>query len=170
MTDTEKKFVELLTQFNDFHNENYINELANTESAMVNNFSFHKDEVAHAIAVDENAKHNFLALASAWVKKLSDMYDADCYDDRNQLSCLTGYCLAYNLSYQKKRIPDIPGTNSFTERIARDHRTLQQTFSALVFCFIAFVYPDITLKGCSKVGYKGEQYKFDEYWWDMPLV
>ena len=103
-------------------------EIASYFSREVNNFCF------NPIAVAEEVKTSHLMkdLDLCWIKILSD--PAYRTDLRNEKSALTGRQLA-EIPFIAKKIAliDNPKMEEVAKIMATDHRTLQQTFSGLVF-------------------------------------
>lgn len=103
-------------------------EIASYFSCEVNNFCF------NPIAAAEEQKSSRLMkdLDLCWIRILSD--PAYRTDLRNEKSALTGRQLA-EIPFIAKKIEliDNPKMEDVAKRMAMDHRTLQQTFSGLVF-------------------------------------
>lgn len=103
-------------------------EIASYFSREVNNMFFKPD----TIAVEQKNSRQMKELDLCWIKTLSSYsYRTDL---RNEKSALTGRLLAGIPFIAKKiELTDNPKMEDVAKRMAMDHRTLQQTFSGLVF-------------------------------------
>lgn len=94
----------------------------------VNNFSFHPDNIAQEQKTSKYMKD----LDICWIKTLSSYTYRT--DRRNEASAETGRQLAEIPFIQRKiELVNNPKMEEVAKRIEMDHRTLQQTFSKLVF-------------------------------------
>lgn len=85
------------------------------------------------------AKQNFTEMAVAWVHELYDMKLCSEYDGRNEFAVFIGAdlddCLARfapGINYRLTKFG-----RAFAEQFRREHRTLQQSFSSIVFLFLS---------------------------------
>ncbi len=103
-------------------------EIASYFSREVNNFCFNPKVTAEELKSSRLMKD----LDLCWIRILSD--PAYRTDLRNEKSALTGRRLA-DISFIAKKIAIInsPKMEEVTKIMTMDHRTLQQTFSSLVF-------------------------------------
>ena len=104
-------------------------EIAKYFSYEVNNMFFKPDKIAE----EQNGSRQMEDLDICWIKVISDSgYRTDL---RNEASAKTGRQLA-EIPFVKRKMESV--SNEKMEKVAKemaiDHRTLQQTFSGLVFC------------------------------------
>ncbi len=104
-------------------------EIAKYFSREVNNMFFKPDKIAE----EQNGSRQMEDLDICWIKVISDSgYRTDL---RNEASAKTGRQLA-EIPFVKRKMESV--SNGKMEKVAKemaiDHRTLQQTFSGLVFC------------------------------------
>lgn len=98
----------------------------------------------------EEVKTRFSTISLLWIKKLTQLYDGGWYDLRSEYSAKTsseiskllGDSLAtFHPEYQgyvdRYSEEDFSFEVDFVEEKARTHRTLQQTFSGIVFRWLA---------------------------------
>lgn len=103
-------------------------EIAKYFSHEVNNMFFKPDKIAE----EQNGSRQMEDLDICWIKVISDSgYRTDL---RNEASAKTGRQLA-EIPFVKRKMESV--SNGKMEKVAKemaiDHRTLQQTFSGLVF-------------------------------------
>lgn len=103
-------------------------EIAKYFSREVNNMFFKPDKIAE----EQNGSRQMEDLDICWIKVISDSgYRTDL---RNEASAKTGRQLA-EIPFVKRKMESV--SNGKMEKVAKemaiDHRTLQQTFSGLVF-------------------------------------
>ena len=103
-------------------------EIAKYFSREVNNMFFKPDKIAE----EQNGSRQMEDLDICWIKVISDSgYRTDL---RNEASAKTGRQLA-EIPFVKRKMESV--SNEKMEKVAKemamDHRTLQQTFSGLVF-------------------------------------
>lgn len=138
-----------------------IKKLCNSISDMVNSFSFKPEKLTEAILKDTLSRATFKQIALLWVDRLSN---AKYFDGRNEYSVETSKKIANldnikeSIIFYKKMLLDeefnlsnclsvdhifktavrikCPVPVIVVEFMAREHRTLQQTFSSLVFYFL----------------------------------
>lgn len=103
-------------------------EIASYFSREVNSFCFKPK----AAAEEQKSSRLMKDLDLCWIKILSD--PAYRTDLRNEKSALTGRQLA-EIPFIARKVEqlDNPKMEDVAKRMAMDHRTLQQTFSGLVF-------------------------------------
>ena len=104
-------------------------EIAKYFSREVNNMFFKPDKIAG----EQRDSRQMEDLDICWIKVISDSgYRTDL---RNEASAKTGRQLA-EIPFVKRKMESV--SNGKMEKVAKemaiDHRTLQQTFSGLVFC------------------------------------
>lgn len=99
----------------------------------VNNFSFHPDNIAQEQKTSKYMKD----LDICWIKTLSSYTYRT--DRRNEASAETGRRLAEIPFIQRKiELVNNPKMEEVAKKMEMDHRTLQQTFSGLVFYHFMF--------------------------------
>lgn len=99
----------------------------------VNNFSFHPDNIAQEQKTSKYMKD----LDICWIKTLSSYTYRT--DRRNEASAETGRRLAEIPFIQRKiELVNNPKMEEVAKKMEIDHRTLQQTFSGLVFYHFMF--------------------------------
>lgn len=165
--------------------DNICKSFARDMESAVNNFGFNPKEIVDAIMSDENALTAFSRISAMWIRALSFLSkDSWMYDDRNAYSVLRGAYLEEDDLFKKwmdetspidadqlrevnkvfqGRRGNIPLMElSVVESVLRYHRTLQQTFSKLVFLFV-----DKTVSEVQRL--KKEEF-LEEQWWKAPLI
>ena len=107
-------------------------------SNSVNCISFHADEIADGIIrnmeASETCRMKVYEICGSWMEVLKEQYRHQRYDERNRYSAMIGNILS-------DVIPNItdpgdPVRKYLTDPMSREHRTLQQTFSGLLFLVI----------------------------------
>jgi hypothetical protein len=128
--------------------------LAEKMDNFVNNFTADLDGFVDALKKeDESLKVRFATISLFWIKKMNKYLEQDWFDLRNQYSIETsdkirkilGESLenfhpeytGYLDPYYREEEEDQPFEVEFVEKMARTHRTLQQTFSGLVFHWLS---------------------------------
>ena len=175
MRDNERLFVEMVSDIMDWKKVDGEEKKKKKRiiSDMVNNMCFNPNDVVKAIRDDGVATWNMTAIAARWIQLLDWQYKKNLYDGRNEYSVAFSQTLMQNevvnrivSKYGFKEINDEmfmprainmnPSFFSFVAlSMAMDHRTLQQTFSKLVFYFLKDEY--------------NLQFS-DEYWADCPMI
>lgn len=105
-----------------------VKEIARYFSYEVNNFLFKPEK----IATEQKDSADMKDLDLCWIKILADRnYRTDL---RNEQSAITGRLLA-TVPFIKKRLESVDNSKmaEVAEIMSCDHRTLQQTFSSLIF-------------------------------------
>ena len=105
-----------------------VKEIARYFSYEVNNFLFKPEK----IATEQKDSADMKDLDLCWIKILADRnYRTDL---RNEQSAITGRLLA-TVPFIKKRLESVDNSKmaEVAEIMSYDHRTLQQTFSSLIF-------------------------------------
>lgn len=129
MKKTDKIFVKIFVQ--KLAEENVDGtELATLAGSMVN---------SNAIQKQPNARKNFEKIALSWIHELYDMKLRDAYDGRNEFSVRIGAVLYNFLPIVAPRFKYelSPIGMQFSAKFSREHRTLQQSFSSIVFSFLS---------------------------------
>ena len=107
-------------------------------SNSVNCISFHADEIANWIVknmeASEACRLKVYEICGSWLEVLKEQYRNHRYDERNRYSAMIGNILADVIPDISD--PDSPVRKYLSEPMSREHRTLQQTFSGLLFLVI----------------------------------
>lgn len=127
----------------DFINlENYeqINgrKLAGEFDDYVNSLSCDNEAAVNTMLKAENVEY-YKRLSIAWIKKLHEMYTNRLYDGRNEYACKLGNTIYNEMTEHINYTEDI-SVNDFVTTMSRNHRTLQQSFSSIVFLFLSKIY------------------------------
>ncbi|PLS19003.1 hypothetical protein CVD28_00960 [Bacillus sp. M6-12] len=152
--------------------------LANQMDNFVNNFSADTEGFVEAMKVeDEETKIRFATISLFWVKKLNDYLEKDWYDLRNKYSVetcqqiskflgedlqsfypeYTGHLDPYYNEEEEAEEWKIEFEVNFVEKMARTHRTLQQTFSEIVFHWLTVMNESMENEFFIKVSKKIEE-------------
>lgn len=134
-------------------------------SILVNCFGFRPNETLESICADEDLHGSFLKLSAYWIVALCMMQEKKfLIDGRNEYSAKTAAKLACIREFQlflKGQVGDLADARKSLERTPRgdacmelltvhkmltQHRTLQQTFSGMVFSFLKSELPEINEK------------------------
>ena len=100
----------------------------------INSFSLRNREFLEEMKVQEpKIRERWTLICLLWVLKLASFYENGFYDLRNAKSCEYGYVFKNNFVGTFPDIKDYKFENDFVELMAKNHRTLQQNFSRLVF-------------------------------------
>lgn len=114
-------------------------DLANEASRMCNVLRLDTEKTVTEVREDNESSEIFLnQIALPWVIKLNEMAQSEKYDDRNEMSVTIGaafYRVASQLEYLPCRLT--AWSKDFVEGMSREHRTIQQTFSGIVFLYLA---------------------------------
>ena len=126
--------------------------------SFVNSFSFDKKGFLEGVLSNEETKNYFTEVSMLWVLKLSWFKEKNWFDGRNEYSVNTGAIIKDALSDEIAELKfkydghlsedeysdesseygePVPYELMLIERISRGHRTLQQSFSGLVFEFLS---------------------------------
>lgn len=172
---------EIVRLFNECNNGSMV---AGTVSDFVNSYSFDSAGfVKEMIAQPKKTQILFTNTCFVWIDKLSRLLKEDRYDERNKYSVetadkikkllgeklekITAKYKGYNLSgYCDEKLPF---ELMFTESMSREHKTLQQSFSSIVFRWL-IVLKDLELNEefteCSSI--IGSE--FDRKYYNTPLI
>lgn len=137
-------------------------ELSGAISNVVNCFVFRPDEYLSGISSDPDLHRSFRKLSAYWIIALCMMRENRMVDERNEYAAITASKLAgirpvhdflkvqtdEDLSKARKALERRPGKDLGLEPLTvynmlTMHRTLQQTFSGLVFTFLKSEVPEI---------------------------
>ena len=121
-------------------------------SLAVNCFGFPYKEMYEKIVSFDNSKEVFKNIAYTWLYTLSAIDKSGKYDGRNEYSCCTATkLLRTKMVVWNSEVDDIydyPQTNAsigkiFSYMLIHEHKTLQQTFSKLVFYYFYMEWNNI---------------------------
>lgn len=132
-------------------------EIASYFSSKVNNFLFRPD----AFAEEQKGSRQMEDLDILWIKVLSD--DDYRTDARNKASAVTGRKLA-RIPFIKRKMELVNNEKmqEVAEKMSLDHRTLQQSFSGLIFCHL--------LQSCNKREYQILVGTMGDSFYRLPLI
>lgn len=140
--------------------------LSQEAALMVNTFSPGAAKLVETMLVDDDVREPFLELSLAWVEQLAAIYDEQSYDDRNEYACRVGaaiVALPAFAPYKNSEVSEV--AKQFAKRFRHEHRTLQQTFSGVVFRFLQATLPQGTLHDDDTSGVFG-----CSDWYRTPLI
>ena len=162
-----EKFVEQVRDLKD------VAEAYNTCNRVINSFGVARKNIAEELYI--GARKNFEDILFAWVQVLAWMYNKNLKDPRNEAS---GYTCRLLMKEWRTRdlIPDslklsdreiwglvnygefrnATDAEMFAARMAKNHRTLQQTFSSIIFWYIHSYLPEYALR--------------DDGWYNVPFI
>lgn len=171
-----------------FKTEEDAKKLAELVSDFVNNMSCNIKEFVEAMSEqDSELKNQFTDICLCWIKKLNYFSEKKWFDLRNQYSVETANSLNKILKVEVDAVaPDYKGSMDeynfrnemgkgvqfetlFTERLGNTHRTLQQTFSSIVFMWL-YKMEDFEVSDNYKLISSKVQSNFDEYIWNTPFI
>lgn len=130
-------------------------------SNSVNNFFVNSREIAEALFDSKKASITMDHIAAAWVAVLNGQYKQEAYDDRNAYSTKIGQqlyklpdiaafirkngCAEYApyMRDKKKTLTCYHTGMYVADYMSREHRTLQQTFSEIVFLYLKQKFPKL---------------------------
>ena len=161
--DYEEMFLDMLANWKT-DDADFIREAYSTANMMVNNYSFDRKGYADRIMENPKAKKTFHGICGDWINNFATNPTVwQIRDDRNQLSLERAKIL--NRSNIDSLIFQNTKSQGKYEKFIRlwmsdSHKTLQQTFSCVIFCFVDRLYynkldPELKLK---------------ENWWRLPLI
>lgn len=128
----------------DFINlENYeqINghKLADEFDDYVNSLSCDNEAAVNTMLKAENVEY-YKKLSIAWIKELHEMYTNQLYDGRNEYACKLGNAIYNAMTGYIEYAEGNASVNDFVAIMSRNHRTLQQSFSSIIFLFLSKAY------------------------------
>ena len=129
-----RKFIEMLK-----NSECNGADLANEASRICNVLCLSTEKIVSEIRESSEASNVFLNfIALPWIGKLYEMEQKGLYDGRNEIAVKTGAAL-YKTSVQLDFVSCKPTdlNNDFVLAMSREHRTIQQSFSGIVFQYLA---------------------------------
>lgn len=181
-----------------FKEESNVETLVSTFENFVNNFIVDTKKFNESLKNEEEAvKVRFATISLLWIKKCNYLYLQDFYDLRNEYSVKIASEI-YNLLGDKLKdfYPEYEGYNKedlksyaekredakngvkpspqsfevlFVELMARSHRTLQQTFSGMIFNWLYIMSESMNTELFIEVG-KVIQSNFDDGFYLTPMI
>ncbi len=162
MTQTERKVVDTLKDSmvkETVNGEeviiNKVKDLCKDMSNMVDNLTFHPEEVLNEISIDSIAKGYFNEIALYWIAQLKKDMMSKNFDMRNESAAIKGTILSQLNSinddgYYDKNLADTSKLSVeeimedsryfIPEKIvayfSREHRQTKQNFSDMIFCYL----------------------------------
>lgn len=142
--------------------ETFKNRYGRLFSDAINCFGLNSKGIAEALHSTPEGIENMNALAGCWLKTLAGQNEARSYDGRNEYSVKTGVKLAEDSGVKKlideqaafdpygragKRDKDYTFAMYASDYMGREHRTLQQSFSGIIFRYLKLLFPDLTVNG-----------------------
>lgn len=153
-------------------------------SDFVNNFVFDKKGFfEEMLRQSKDIKERFTKVCLAWIKKLNYLGYKNWYDERNKYSILTAESIAeilkensifnglgYNGCIKRSEVynKNLPFEIEFAERMGEIHRTLQQSFSSIVFEWMYNLVDDVN-KDYAEIG-EAIKSNMDESFYRTPLI
>ena len=130
LSDSEKKLIEIMCGRLEMDERTKA-----VISESVNCLSFHADEISDAIVksmeTSEACRMRVYEICGSWMEELRQQYRQHRYDERNRYSAMVGNILSDVIPDMTQ--PGSPVRKYLTEPMSAEHRTLQQTFSGLLF-------------------------------------
>ena len=114
-------------------------------SDICNNLFYNFRELVTRLSENEKAKENMEALSAEWVRVLHKQREEHRYDARNEYSVSVGEEL-YSMHQSEPWMKENPIFREIAGEMGFQHRTIQQTFSGLIFEFLNKVHPEIALE------------------------
>ena len=114
--------------------------LFNSLDGVINHICFTPYGLVADILSNEDTKHSFGKIATCWLKMQSKN---EHFDDRNQYSIETAKAIMSSEGVEEVLAPvedDDVWVKEFCEKMSKNHRTLQQTFSGIVFYYLHSVW------------------------------
>lgn len=164
-------------EFNESLDRKKVERLVSLFCNEVNSFSYKTKDIADELAEDRYVKNIFLEMCESYVISLHLSFINRFYDDRNRIAVERGNRL-YHLGISNSGLTEgiekeikscrpINLPSYFAALMSREHRTLQQSFSSIVF-YMLYTYGRQTLrKEIDKAIKRNELYSD---FWRMPLI
>lgn len=142
------KIYDTITQ--NLEHTDQIQALSAAISDEVNNLFFPCETIVEELLNDDVARKRFLHIALQWIRSRAEDFNHGFYDGRDEASAKISSELL-NSCYIQKKLKYEGASAEFAKRLVygsrktgfgddlvlcRMHRTLKQTFSSLVFCFL----------------------------------
>jgi hypothetical protein len=157
-------------------------------STAMNTFGIHYDELVDALRHPDVCQV-FRSVAYAWIKTLQAMYSADRYDGRNEYSATVASKLVNTMAFAKHKDattwdgnptfrelslwakrhnewPDVGGIVAY--QMMRQHRTLQQSWSGVVFRFLVKDFNEAENKEVEQA--MADVCYDPAHWWHTPMI
>ena len=141
-------------------------------SLACNTFTLDIDGFMEQVREDRILAKKWESICWYWVESLARRYDDKDYDGRNKQSCYIGSLLQRAIDDKYKPLPELPRTDftkAYIAWMAYDHRTLQQTFTRLVFLWLRYLADE---KGNRKA-IRAVRYaisKVGDRWYSLPMI
>lgn len=182
-----QKFIDFLDEndFSEIDTKQIPKEILDIFSGMANCLIFPFEKMCDLILQSPQATENFCSIAYNWLFMLNKMYIQQRFDLRNQYACVTANKLLKtpakisaipyvieehyvdNSCFWDECATDTPVGEFFAKKMAKEHRTIQQTFSELVFYFVYKMEEktdaEFSLSRCNQEGLVSK-------FWHCPLV
>lgn len=165
-----------------FKEEKNPSKLARIMEDFVNNFLVDIDGFVEALKQEEESvKIRFSTICLLWVKKLNFYKKEDWFDLRNQYSVETCEKIQHILGNDLELfIPEYKGYIDeeqeienfeilFVEEMGKAHRTLQQTFSGIVFKWLKDMHEVMEEEFFNRISQKIKS-NFDEDFYRTPMI
>ena len=114
-------------------------------SDICNNLFYNFRELVTRLSENEKAKENMEALSAEWIRVLHKQREEHRYDARNEYSVSVGEEL-YSMHQSEPWMKENPIFREIAGEMGFQHRTIQQTFSGLIYEFLNKVHPEIALE------------------------
>ena len=111
-------------------------------SDICNNLFYDFRELVTRLSENEKAKGNMEALSAEWIRVLHNQHEEHRYDARNEYSVSIGEEL-YSMYQSEPWMEGNPILREIAGEMSFQHRTIQQTFSGMIFEFLNKVHPEI---------------------------
>jgi hypothetical protein len=107
-----------------------------------------------------------------WITNLSKNHLDNELDARNKQACYTGYRIYQSSIYRDEPLTilfDESFISVFIRKMARDHRTIQQSFSSLVFAWLDYLATEKKARKETRALAEIKKERGDK-WYRMPLI
>jgi len=107
-----------------------------------------------------------------WITRLARNHMDEEFDERNKQACYTGYRIYQSSIYMEEPLAvlfDEGFVPVFIRKMARDHRTIQQSFSTLVFAWLDYLATEKKARRETRALTQIKKERGDR-WYRMPLI
>ena len=107
-----------------------------------------------------------------WIARLSKNHLDKDFDPRNEQACYTGYRIYHSSIYADEPLAvlfDEGFISIFIRSMAHDHRTIQQSFSSLVFAWLDYLAAEKKARRETRALAEIKKERGDK-WYRMPLI
>ncbi len=147
---------------------------------MVNCFGVNAEEVATALAEFPTVRKKFLEYCQAWILWLNFAYKKNMYDGRNEIACRRGADIFIIIGFSVPYVNDVEKSfkdwhsnieaELFAIKMGNEHKTLQQTFSQIVF-YMLYEYGEyLPIDVNTKLKEAIENGSLQDRFWKMPMI